>query len=334
MTGTTARGPEPADHWPADLHRDLLDGLNPYLDRDGGLRDIMLHADHADLTGTLGSHLDTQAGLAAIFPPPAAASSSRTPGQPGTAAAITDAAPEARIALRRNPVILAVILSDLTVRALTITGEAETLARDLDRELLRELAGDLALESARGHAQNLDRELDRARNLLNPDLTRGPNFERELARELTRALALCLDRAHARARGHDRDLLDHALDHARELLDRNLLVRHLDYALGLARDIASQTAQVVGDALGLRQVEGLAGVLLEGALDDFTVADLARTDLAGRDLTGIRWSDRGTTWPPGTDVDALRARSREVAAGVYVVTSPGEIGKTLHEAPA
>lgn len=83
-------------------------------------------------------------------------------------------------------------------------------------------------------------------------------------------------------------------------------------------------------------MEGLAAALLDGALDDFTNADLAHADLSGRDLTGVLWSERGTTWPPGTDVDALRARSRKVAhgTGVYVITSPGSIDETIRYAPA
>ncbi len=90
----------------------------------------------------------------------------------------------------------------------------------------------------------------------------------------------------------------------------------------------------MGRALGVQQVEGLAAALLEGALDDFTRADLAHTDLTGRDLTGVRWSDWGTRWPPGTDVNQLQARSREVApgTGVYVIASPGDNDKALHDA--
>jgi len=96
----------------------------------------------------------------------------------------------------------------------------------------------------------------------------------------------------------------------------------------------------VGSALGLSPglspglAAGLATALLEGALDDFTHADLARADLAGRDLTGIRWSEQGTTWPPGTDTDELRARSQEIAPGIYEIMHPGHGGKGRHHAPA
>ena len=105
-------------------------------------------------------------------------------------------------------------------------------------------------------------------------------------------------------------------------------------ALNSTRDLARQAALAVGRALGIGQPEGLAATLLDGALDDFTHADLAHTDLSGHDLTGVRWSDWGTTWPPGTDVDALRARSREegTGTGVFVITSQGGIDETLRRA--
>jgi hypothetical protein len=60
-----------------------------------------------------------------------------------------------------------------------------------------------------------------------------------------------------------------------------------------------------------------------------------RTNWEASDLTGVRWSDRGTTWSPETDVDALRARSREIdrGTGIYVIASPGDIDETLHHTP-
>lgn len=331
MTGTTAHSPEPDDHWPAARHRDLLNGLSQHLDPDAGLRDIMLHADHAAFTGALGRHLDTPAGLAAILPPPPAAASRRTPGQPGTAEEIAAADPAARMALRRSPVTLAVILSDLTVRTLTIAEKADARALYLARDLATDLARDL--HRARDLARltpdlDIDLAFDLARNL---DLDRTRELVSDLARAVNRALTL------ARDPGLDLDL-DLAFDLARDLaLDRT---RDLALALvitpdrDLARDLARQTALMMGGTLGLRQVEGLADALLEGALDDFTHADLTRTDLAGSDMTGIRWSDRGTTWPPGTDTDGLRARSQEIAPGIYEITRPGHDDKARHHTPA
>jgi len=58
-------------------------------------------------------------------------------------------------------------------------------------------------------------------------------------------------------------------------------------------------------------------VILAAILSDLTIPALTIVDkphaarvhdlTGGRDLTGIRWSDWGTTWPPGTDTGALRA---------------------------
>lgn len=377
MTSTPAFSPEPADHGVASRHRELLNGLGQYLDPDAGLRDIMLHADHADVIGTLSSHLDTQAGLAAILSPSADASP-RSPHQTETAAAIAAVDPTVRMTLRRNPVILAAILSDLTVRALTIVDKAHAASeRDLTRDralaripssglglvlgLVRALARDLAVAS--NLARDLDPDFDLASAIvaareLARDLTRAraSGFDRDLVRALASNLADGLTRARARVRGRVRDRIPSsglglARDAARELArdldpharDLNLagtldLARAHDRARALARarDLAHQTALMVGDALGIRQTEELAAALLEGVLDDFTRANLAHADLTGRDLTGIRWSDWGTMWPPGTDTGALRAQSQEVGdgSGIFVITGPGYGDKARHHTRA
>jgi hypothetical protein len=326
VIGMPFHGQERLERWLTGRHRDLRDGLDQFLDPDAGLREAtMLDAEHTTLLGTLDSHLDTRAGLAAILPSSAAAPLT-PPSPPATPAAIAIATadPAARMALRRHPIILAAILSDLTVRALTIANETSA-ARDIAR------ARDIALALARDHARDRDHALARALAL---NLARARdhalaralalNLARALALDLDRALALALDRALARDRALDRALaldLDRALDLARNL--------------AFARDTAHQTALVVGRALGIGQVEGLAAALLDGALDDFTHADLARADFTGRDLTGVRWSDSGTTWPPGTDVERLRARSREVGhgTGIYVIASPGDSDKAFQYSP-
>jgi hypothetical protein len=58
-------------------------------------------------------------------------------------------------------------------------------------------------------------------------------------------------------------------------------------------------------------------------MDDFTSADLTYANLAGTDLTGVRWSLSGTTWPPGTSVKALIRRSDQAGPGVLVLTRRG-----------
>jgi hypothetical protein len=341
VTGPSAHGQQPTDRWLADRHHDLHDRLGRFLDPDVGLREAMLHAEHANLLSALDSMMDTEAGLTAILPPPAAAAPQPAPGtqqresgEPGMAAAIADADPAARMALRRNPLILAVILSDLLVRALVIAR-----SRDLD------LASDLASALASAHARASDRDFDRVSA---SDLNRALELASDLDRvgELARVLAHASAHASVVASASDLDLasdlgldrilgLDLGLDFFRaSAFARDLAQgRDLDLAgdLDRARDLARHMAFVLGRALGIQQVEGLAAALLEGALDDFTRADLSQADLTGLNLVGVRWSAAGTRWPPGTDVDALRARSRKVAPGVgiYEIISPGG-GRKAH----
>jgi hypothetical protein len=78
----------------------------------------------------------------------------------------------------------------------------------------------------------------------------------------------------------------------------------------------------VAGRLGISPAEGLADALLDGAMDDFTSADLTYASLADSDLAGVRWSLSGTIWPPETDVKAILARSEEAGpgSGILVVT--------------
>ncbi|MFJ2027347.1 hypothetical protein ACIODW_26545 [Streptomyces sp. NPDC087897] len=80
--------------------------------------------------------------------------------------------------------------------------------------------------------------------------------------------------------------------------------------------------RAVGGALG-RKPPTLDGDSLHALLDDFVTADLGNADLAGIDLTGVYWSERGTRWPPGLDVGALKDRSDETfpGGGTWVVRS-------------
>jgi hypothetical protein len=337
VTDMPEYGREPLERWLADHHRDLCDGMSQFIDPDAGLQEATaLHAGHTSILSSIESHLDSQAGLAAILPSPAVAPQATT----DTATAIMAADPAARLALRRHPVILAVILSHLTVRAVMIASETpgardQDIVPDLVR--VRDIARDLDIDHDVVRRFDLGYTIDNIAR----DLDTGGNIAHVLAIDLARDvfLTLTLDLNLDLARTHDSGLaLAHDLNLAlaHEIRDALVLDRVPDRALELARDIAHQTALTAGSALGITQVEGLAAGLLDGALDDFTQADLAHVDLSGRDLTGVRWSDWGTTWPPGIDIDALRARSRELApgTGVYVVTNPGDIGKTFHHVPA
>jgi hypothetical protein len=107
-------------------------------------------------------------------------------------------------------------------------------------------------------------------------------------------------------------------------LDRSVS-RALDLAFQRSRALDRVCARGVAGRLGISSTERLAMALLDGAMDDFTNADLTHISLADADLTGVRWSLPGTIWPPGTDVKALLARSEEVEPGgsVLVVTRRG-----------
>lgn len=248
-----------------------------------------------------------------------------------TGAAIAAIDPAVRMALRRHPLVLAVLLSDLIIQAL-----------DLDQALARGL--DLDLDYARRLSHNLIRASDRAHNL---DLI----YARRLADKLARARSLARDldnggylhhiparnRAYARVLASDlARVLASDLDLAQDLVDlsgsddliRSLstardLTRTIDLSLGLdhARSLAHHIALMMGRHLGIKQVEGLATALLNGALDDFTHADLTHVELDERNLIGVRWSVSGTIWPPGTDIDRLRSRSKETppGTGIYVI---------------
>jgi hypothetical protein len=284
---------------------------------------------------------------------------------PGTAAdALGAADAAARMGVRRHPVIRAAILSGFAVRAVEIAAAVNRGGRgNLDRPLIRTLARDLGrdLDRARGYALArhlklgladsgdpasgdsalvlaLGRDLpvgdfdalalsryfyaalDLARELsdaigviLSPHLdlrlTFSGDHDLELARELAEGLSSDLGRARALAR-NDNDARDRALD----------------LALGRSGALDRVCVQGVADRLGISPAKGLAEALLDGALDDFTSADLTHAGLADADLTGVRWSLPGTTWPPGTDVKALRARSEQAGpGGVLVITHHGRM---------
>jgi hypothetical protein len=101
--------------------------------------------------------------------------------------------------------------------------------------------------------------------------------------------------------------------------------RALDRAFERCRALDRVCAQGVAGRLGISPAGGLAEALLDGAMDDFTSADLTHASLADPDLTGVRWSLSGTIWPPETDVKALLARSEQTgtSGGVLVVTRRG-----------
>ena len=210
------------------------------------------------------------------------------------------------MALRAHPAVIASIRGSLLLRLVRFASEPHRdfgLDRDLAQALALARARDLD-PTARAHARvlalALARDLDPTARGLARDLARG--LARGLARDLARdptARGLARDLAFAR---------DLALDRARDL-DR-------------ARYLALLLDEPASRALGIQHMDGLGTALLDGALDDFTRADLSAADLVGVDLDGVRWSLWGTRWPPATDVERLKNQSRETrpGSGVFVVS--------------
>jgi hypothetical protein len=153
---------------------------------------------------------------------------------------------------------------------------------------------------------------------------RHGNLDRPLIRTLAYDLGCDLDRAR-----------EYALARHLKLGVTRSISRTLDLVFERSRVLDRVCAQGVAGRLDISPTEGLAEALLDGALDDFTSADLAHTSLADADLTGVRWSLSGTIWPLGTDVKALLARSEEVepGGGVLVVTRRGMVSPFAGQAP-
>ena len=329
------------------------------------------------LAGLLGVRLVTPEEQAGPIPP----ATSTSPGEDrhiSAAAAIAAADPVVRLTVRRSPLVVAVLTTDLLVRAIDIADilasiggrvedsdlarprplsprarpvnhalalaardQARDLARDLDRALA--LTHDSALALTRDSALALARNLtlDRALTLthdLTPPLDRNLDLDLALDRALDLDLARALDRALARARALDRDRTpEHAFyrNGARartRALDRTR-TRALDRALDRARELADVLAGALSDSLGIEHLAGLVDALLNGALDDFSQADLSGVDLAHIGLVGVHWSVSGTCWPPGLDVEALMQQSEETepGSGIYVITRRGETERASEE---
>lgn len=199
------------------------------------------------------------------------------------------------------------------------------IACDLTSALTRTLILDLDLTSARALACDLEGELDSARALaldIPFDLGLAIDSELDRARDIARARGLEFDSALARAIART---LNHVSFFAgirdRALASDLTCDLTLDSACSLARELASVLAGALSDSLGTEQPDGLADALLDGALDDFSQADLSESDLARIFLTGVRWSMPGTRWPPAL-VDTLMRQSEETepGSGTYVVT--------------
>jgi hypothetical protein len=172
-----------------------------------------------------------------------------------------------------------------------------------------------AVDLAREFIEAMDRILA---SYLGLRLTFSHDDDLELAHELADGAGSCLDRTRALAIGlGDRPSPEQVLSTGRTIS------RALDQALARARAMRRVCGQGLASRLGMATADGLAEAIIDGALDDFTSADLTGASLAEADLTGMRWSLTGTTWPPGTDIKALLARSETQPGGVLMFRHRG-----------
>ena len=215
-------------------------------------------------------------------------------------------------------------------------------ADDLERRLIDIDARARALTS---EPSDIARAVELARDHITPVCATALDLARALASDLDRSLIRAADNTHdSTGLGHARYLVVHTY------LTENLVrVRKLVAPLGLtadlvadieraytrARELESDLERIGGDAsklrvgvaraaamlLGVRESVELGVGLLNGSLDDFVDADLGQMDLADIDLSGVRWSLRGTRWPAALDVGRLQRASQETAPGsqIYVV---------------
>ncbi|MGW2611945.1 pentapeptide repeat-containing protein [Streptomyces mirabilis] len=243
-------------------------------------------------------------------------------------AIIEAAAPQVRLALRSHPVVNATIISDLLAHALDLARN-----RSEGPERARKLARDIRAAHERAYTRASPTEDDHAvRFALSQAHDGGRDLTRSTRPYFLNPVVEALEHAHVLALGiafeSTGDLtldLEHARVLARDLAFERARDKALARAPGRACDLASELVheleRVVGGMFGLDNVERLAELLRRGVLDDFTRADLTNTDLSGTDLSGVLWSEAGTRWPHGMDIERLRriSRSSSLVLGAYVI---------------
>ncbi|MEV2255864.1 hypothetical protein AB0I94_35805 [Streptomyces sp. NPDC050147] len=345
-------------HKEADVHQQsdrrlqhaLEQALDGLLDVEAGLSEILLSSRHDSTVDSLQAVLDTEAGLAAILPPDDAGSACPADTAQAAVHHLHDLSPAQLLALRSHPEVSAashaLVRTIRQVRDLAVEFDlaldlvldlAHAIVRDLDQDHTstydQASARELALARARVMIRGLDRpylpvgvigryralERARARAVNITRVLSYDNFDRDLARLRSRARAHDLTRFLDGYRLADRDRnrgLESVPDGYRVDRDRHRVLASMM--------IDVRTAEV-GRAIGLAldQVPPALRTNDVAALNDFTTANLSSTDLTGVDLSGIRWSEHGTRWPPPIDVDALKARSDETRAGsgIWIVRS-------------
>ncbi|WP_380283725.1 hypothetical protein [Kitasatospora purpeofusca] len=350
----TTPGTDATSLWLTAQRDRLVEDLAITLDLDIGLRDVRIHTHHDSLVQDLARSLDLVAGLAAIHQPTAHAPDPVVE-EPATteedhSLPFEQLSHRDQLTLRRHPVILEGVAEVALLEGIGLATEIAILVADraaigiiwrrstaIHRLLTRIKHRGLANRAVRLQARSL------AHHVSALDDGAGHPTEPREHDQTDKPVRLLLFQSTMRIAAYlAHDLKGHEFRSHRQLsrFRRPLMViahQTDDFAdIGAARDhlvrlnrIASRlattlTAKLEADAgvlLVRGPVPGLCTAFLTGALDDFTAANLQDVDLAGVDLAGVRWSLRGTRWPPTVDVERLMADSEETPAGsgIYVV---------------
>ncbi|MEU6211794.1 hypothetical protein ABZ891_18015 [Streptomyces sp. NPDC047023] len=341
-------------------HKHTLDvTLDGILDIEAGLREILIGSRHDAAVDALGTALDVEAGLASILPPTAqhqTSDATSTHHHP-RAAGLLALSPAGRMALRDHPDVkedqnalqraLCAVLeiegvpSNERSRVLAL---AFDLAQHLDGDLDCALNGDLDggpgligvlsdLDGDLGFAASLIRILTRTHELvrslvhdLSPDLSPAVDFVPIPGLQSAHLIDFALARSRAIALGLDLDLdlyFGRACDRARDLAR---ILATSEAGTLIPEDFIEIRTNEVCRAIGLaldREAPVLDSASVLTLLNDFTHDDLRNTTLRALNLSGVRWSPYTTQWPPGVDIEALKARSDETppGSGIWIVRS-------------
>lgn len=304
-----------ADEWLSREHGEFRLGLARFLDPDAGLGEVREQAGgHEDVVRGLGLVLDVEGGLASILHAGDAEDAenpvcAEDAGCADVAAALRALPAQQRLAARKDPAIAACVSGELLVRALE-------LLDDLVREERRLGTGESFPAPYAQRFADLARDYARARRFA---LAEPPALTLPAALNLAAVFARTFehDLGEARRPRDDAHALTDTLDAAARARDPERVRAH-DL---VARPLADSLVREAGRRLHLPATDGLVAALLDGTLDDFTDADLTGVNPNDPALNGIQWSETGTRWAPGTDVEALRNRSEETSpySRVYVL---------------
>ncbi|MFJ2774405.1 hypothetical protein [Streptomyces sp. NPDC087300] len=285
-----------------EFHRRLM----TVLDIESGLREILLPSQHEEFVDGLAHVLDVEAGLGEVLAPsplPADTSSgrvSRMHHPEEVVELLRSVDPRIRMRVRTAP--------DLQPRQM-VYSHLRALRNALDRAAVLVAADDEAAHDTTGLTPSMDGILTKAHTSALA-VASGINRVRDRDHALRRDLDSGIVQAVAQAQDVARQLtqLRTAASLGRRLssISQHAGQLELDWL-----DVLHQSLTAVAQ----QPLPPMTPVMLEAFLNDFTACDLRGTSLDRTALTGVLWSDRGTTWPASINTSALKARSVEKPAG-------------------